>query len=107
MRAIGEGHPVLCSVLRQPCLVCGRAPSDLHHLTFTQPRALERRLSDEFIVPVCRLHHRKLHRSGDEVAWWQRLNIDPLPVALRLWQHTRADGELTSTREGITQAQAA
>jgi hypothetical protein len=27
-------------VLRQPCLVCGRVPSDPHHLTFTQPRAL-------------------------------------------------------------------
>src|SRR5208337_1117519 len=82
-------------VLRQGCLVCGRVPSDPHHLTFTQPRALGRRVSDEFIVPVCRLHHGELHRSGDEVAWWQTLNIDPLPVALRLWQHTRADGELT------------
>jgi hypothetical protein len=82
-------------VLRQPCLVCGRVPSDPHHLTFTQPRALGRRVSDEFIVPVCRLHHGELHRSGDEVAWWQGFNIDPLPVALRLWQHTRANGELT------------
>jgi ERF superfamily len=81
-------------VLRQPCLVCGRVPSDPHHLTFTQPRALGRRVSDEFIVPVCRVHHRELHLSGDEFAWWRSLNIDPLPVALRLWQHTRADGQL-------------
>ena len=94
-------------VLRQPCLVCGRVPSDPHHLTFTQPRALGRRVSDEFTVPVCRIHHRELHRSGDEAAWWQKLNIDPLPVALRLWQHTRADGELAPTKKGITQAQAA
>src|SRR6516165_6860342 len=50
-------------VLRQPCLVCGRVPSDSHHLTFTQPRALGRRVSDEFTVPVCRIHHRELHRS--------------------------------------------
>src|SRR5262245_21154162 len=76
-------------VLRQPCLVCGRVPSDPHHLTFTQPRALGHRVSDEFTVPVCRVHHRELHRSGDEAAWWQNLNIDPLPVALKLWQHTR------------------
>src|SRR5262245_12967170 len=82
-------------VLRQACLVCGRVPSDPHHLTFTQPRTLGRRVSDEFIVPVCRVHHRELHRSGDEAAWWRRLNIDPLPVALRLWQHTRADGQLS------------
>jgi len=89
-------------VLRQPCLVCGRVPSDPHHLTFTQPRALGRRVSDEFMVPVCRVHHRELHRSGDEAAWWRRLNIDPLPVAFRLWQHSRADGELAT----MTQAQA-
>jgi hypothetical protein len=94
-------------VLRQPCLVCGRVPSDPHHLTFTQPRSMGRRVSDEFIVPVCRVHHSELHRSGDEVAWWQKLNIDPLPVALRLWQHTRADGELTPIRKGVTQAPAA
>jgi hypothetical protein len=78
-------------VLRQPCLVCGRLPSDPHHLTFTQPRALGRRVSDEFIVPVCRLHHRELHRSGDELGWWRRLNVDPIPIALRLWQQSRAD----------------
>jgi hypothetical protein len=84
-------------VLRQACLVCGRVPSDPHHLTFTQPRALGRRVSDEFIVPVCRLHHRELHRSGNEAAWWQSLNIDPIPVALRLWQHSRGNGELAPT----------
>jgi hypothetical protein len=80
-------------VTRQPCLVCGRLPSDSHHLTFTQPRALGHRVSDEFTVPVCRIHHRELHRSGDEAAWWQKLNIDPLPVALRLWQHSQANRE--------------
>jgi hypothetical protein len=79
-------------VLRQACLVCGRVPSDPHHLTFTQPRALGRRVSDEFIVPVCRVHHRELHRSGNEAAWWRKLNIDPIPIALRLWEQTRTDG---------------
>jgi len=94
-------------VLRQPCLVCGRVPSDPHHLTFAQPRALGRRVSDEFTVPVCRAHHRELHRSGDEAAWWRRLNIDPLPVALKLWQQSRADAELSPSTEGVTQAQGA
>jgi hypothetical protein len=91
-------------VARQACLVCGRTGSDPHHLTFTQPRALGHRVSDEFTVPVCRIHHRELHRSGDEAAWWRKLNIDPLPVALGLWQHTRVDGELGPPREGITPA---
>ena len=90
-------------VLRQACLVCGRMPSDPHHLTFTQPRALGRRVSDEFTVPVCRVHHRELHRSGDEATWWRRLNIDPLPVALKLWQHSRADGELLMSIDRVSQ----
>ena len=79
-------------VSRQPCLVCGRTPSDPHHLTFMQSRALGHRVSDEFTVPVCRIHHRELHRLGDEVAWWGKLSIDPVPVALKLWQHTRVNG---------------
>jgi hypothetical protein len=78
-------------VTLQPCLVCGRVPSDSHHLKFAQPRALGHRVSDEFTVPVCRMHHRELHRSGHEIGWWEKLNIDPVPVALRLWQQTRAD----------------
>ena len=94
-------------VLGQPCLVCGRVPSDPHHLTFTQPRAMGRRVSDEFTVPICRSHHRELHRSGNEVAWWRRLNIDPLPTALKLWQQSRADGELFPPAQAGTQTQPA
>jgi hypothetical protein len=75
-------------VSAQPCLVCGRSPADAHHVRFAQPRALGRKVSDEFTVPVCRVHHRELHRHGDEAAWWARINIVPLPVALRLWQQS-------------------
>jgi hypothetical protein len=64
-------------------------------------------VSDEFTVPVCRTHHRELHRSGDEAAWWQKLNIDPLPVALRLWQHTRPNGDELTPSEGIAPSEAA
>jgi hypothetical protein len=84
-------------VSRQPCLVCGRTPSDPHHLRFVQPYALGRRVSDEFTVPVCRVHHRDLHRQGDEAAWWGKLSIDPVPLALTLWQHTRVNGTATAT----------
>ena len=85
---------------RQACLVCGRTPSDPHHLRFVQPRALGRRVSDEFTVPLCRIHHRELHRQGDEAAWWGKLSIDPVPVALRLWQHTRLNGTAFPTSGG-------
>jgi hypothetical protein len=81
-------------VSRQPCLVCGRAPSDPHHLRFTQARALGRRVSDEFTVPLCRIHHHELHRQADEAAWWDQVKIDPLPVALRLWQQRGLSGGL-------------
>jgi hypothetical protein len=79
-------------VASQPCLVCGRSPADAHHLRFAQPRALGRKVSDEFTVPVCRVHHRELHRQGDEAAWWQGIKIDPLPIAHRLWRHARLNG---------------
>jgi hypothetical protein len=57
-----------------------------------QPRALGRRVSDEFAVPLCRTHHRALHRHGDEAAWWKAANIDAVTTAHRLWQHTRLNG---------------
>jgi hypothetical protein len=79
-------------VSTQPCVVCGRSPADAHHLRFAQPRALGRKVSDEFTVPVCRVHHRELHRQGDEAAWWQGIKIDPLPIAHRLWGHARPNG---------------
>jgi len=79
-------------VASQPCLLCGRQPSDPHHLRFMQPRAMGRRVSDEFAVPLCRTHHRAVHRQGDELAWWKSAGIDPAVIAQRLWQHTRLNG---------------
>jgi len=79
-------------VTLQPCLLCGRRPSDAHHLRFAQSATLGRRVSDEFTVPLCRLHHRALHRRGDEVAWWVEQQVEPLPVAQNLWSQTRGNG---------------
>ena len=64
-----KGH--LRFVASQPCLVCGRQPSDPHHLQFAQPRALGLKVSDEFTVPLCRGHHRQLHQAGNVEAWWE------------------------------------
>jgi hypothetical protein len=77
-------------VASQPCLVCGRGPSDAHHIKFAEQRALGRKVSDKFTIPVCRLHHRELHRRGDERAWWGIQGIDPLPLAAALWARTHA-----------------
>src|SRR5580704_13982520 len=78
-------------VTQQPCLLCARKPSDAHHLRFVQPRALGRKSSDEFAVPLCRTHHRAVHRVGDEKAWWQQTGIDPIKVARKLWKQTRIE----------------
>jgi hypothetical protein len=75
-------------VMKQPCLVCGRRPSDPHHLRFAQWRALGRKVSDEFTVPLCRTHHHEIHRCGSEGSWWQNTGIDPLAAARTLWLET-------------------
>jgi len=75
-------------VASQPCLVCGRQPSDPHHLRFAQPRAIGLKVSDEFTVPLCRGHHRQLHQAGNEVAWWEDLQINAIEIARRLWEQT-------------------
>jgi hypothetical protein len=75
-------------VTKQACLVCGRRPADAHHLRFAQHRALGRKVSDEFIVPLCRGHHREAHRCGDEAAWWKNAGVDPTRAARALWLET-------------------
>jgi ERF superfamily len=77
-------------VASQPCLVCGRTPSDAHHIKFAEQRAMGRKVSDRFTVPICRLHHRELHRRGNERVWWESIAIEPLSVAATLWSKTNA-----------------
>ncbi len=73
-------------VASQPCLVCGRTPAQAHHIRFAQPKGLALKVSDEFTVPLCALHHRDNHTTGDERKWWQDHKIDPLPAAEQLWR---------------------
>jgi len=80
-------------VASQACLICGRQPSDPHHLRFAQPRALGLKVSDEFTVPLCRGHHRQLHQAGNEVAWWGKLQINALEMAKTLWEQSHAKPE--------------
>ena len=91
----------LAFVAAQPCLVCKRSPSDAHHLKFAQPRALGRKVSDEFTVPLCRDHHRDLHRYGNEQAWWANASIEPLEVAKDLWD-TTISGRVTTGTDAMS-----
>ena len=78
-------------VAGQPCLICGRSPSHAHHVRYAQSRGLSLKVSDEFTVPLCAIHHSENHATGDERRWWRR-KIDPLPVAHRLWRESGAAG---------------
>jgi hypothetical protein len=75
-------------IAKQPCLVCGRRPADAHHLRFAQSPAMGRKVSDESTVPLCRGHHREVHRCSDEAAWWDKIGIDPTAAARVLWLKT-------------------
>jgi recombination DNA repair RAD52 pathway protein len=94
-------------VAHQPCLICGRTPSQAHHIRYAQSRGLALKVSDEFTVPLCAIHHTENHATGDERRWWRERNIDPLPIAQELWRKSRErlpdahDGSLESqTNQG-------
>jgi hypothetical protein len=98
-----RGH--LRYVAQQACLICGRKQSDPHHLRYLQPRALGRKASDEFAVPLCRAHHRAVHRASDEQAWWKGAGVDPVKVARQLWQEPGTIREMV-TRWPLRRARA-
>jgi hypothetical protein len=75
-------------VAKQPCLICERLPCDAHHLRFAQGRGLGLKVSDEFTVPLCRGHHREVHRAGNETRWWENAGIDAMVIARKLWTET-------------------
>jgi hypothetical protein len=101
------------SVAKYACLICGRRPSDAHHLRFAQHPALGRKVSDEFTVPLCRGHHREVHRCGDEAQWWRKTGVDPTVAARALWLQThplratseKMDDEATTSRAVIDAGQ--
>jgi ERF superfamily len=89
-------------VAKQSCLICGRRPADAHHLRFAQSKALGRKVSDKFTVPLCRIHHREVHHCGDEAAWWKKAGIDPTVPARALWLESHP---LPTARGGQSRAQ--
>ena len=83
LRKRSKAH--LAYIRSQACVICQRQPCDAHHLKFAQTRAMGRKVSDEFTVPMCREHHDELHRHGNEIAWWADLGISPLELASDFW----------------------
>jgi len=65
-----------------------RQPCDAHHLRFAQSHGFGLKVSDEFTVPLCRAHHRELHRTGKETDWWATAGLEPIALARKLWLET-------------------
>jgi len=86
-------------VASRPCVICGRRPSHAHHLRHAQTRGLSLKVSDEFTVPLCAVHHSDVHRTGNERSWWKQRNIDPLSIAATLWRESQGRQPVPSTTE--------
>jgi hypothetical protein len=63
---------------------------------------MSRKVSDEFTVPLCRVHHTELHKVGREAVQWHDMEIDPpeillecggQPSGLILWRSFTNHGE--------------
>jgi hypothetical protein len=93
----------LAFVAAQPCLICAATPCDAHHDNIAQPHSLGRKVSDEFTVPLCRAHHRELHRDGNERMWWANVQIDPLLTAKELWECSPVNAMPTNDPERTAQ----
>ena len=85
----------LALVRSRPCCIpgCPNKLADAHHLTHAQLKARGLKVSDEYTVPLCVVHHSAgsqwgVHFTGDEREWWRFFNVDPFPIALRLWQES-------------------
>jgi hypothetical protein len=76
-------------VAQRPCLIYGSPSSHAHHVRFAQSRGLGLKVSDEFTVLLCAIHHQQNHATGNERLWWQEHKVDPLPVAERLWRKSQ------------------
>jgi hypothetical protein len=109
----GEPKRIRCKehlrfVASQPCLICGRSPSHAHHVRYAQSKGLSIKVSDEFTVPLCAIHHNQIHTTGKEREWWQERNIDPVKIASGFWQQSRQryptarDADLSESSEDRT-----
>lgn len=83
-----EAHLKWVRTLRS--LVPGDGPTEAAHVRFADPRwfkpavGLGEKPDDKWVVPLAADEHRKQH-TMDEEAYWQAVGIDPVFVAVMLW----------------------
>ena len=71
-----------------PCVICGQQAEAAHVRMSSAKYGKTNGRDDKWVVPLCPGHHRlnpdAQHNSGEQ-DWWDARGIDPLDVALRLW----------------------
>ena len=80
-------------VRQLPCCICGDSTTtEAAHVRFADPRVgkfitgIGTKPSDAFTVPLCNRHHREQHDLGDERKFWSLYDLDPILIALALYQ---------------------
>jgi hypothetical protein len=84
----------LAVVREKPCLICGDK-AEAHHINYAQPKALSRKNSDEYTVPMCHRHHMEMHNAGiPEKTWWAMQGINPMvwsTLSYKRWKNEHPD----------------
>ena len=65
-------------VKTQPCMCCGQAADDAHHLIGWGQGGVGTKAHDIFTLPLCRKHHRALHH--DPVAFEREYGTQPVLI---------------------------
>lgn len=56
-----EDRDLLDRMIRTPCLICRKLPSDPHHVTTVKAGGGD---TPENVIPFCRGHHSEWHQGG-------------------------------------------
>ena len=84
-----------------PCLACGKTGCHAAHVNYSDAKhgtvnAMGRKADDCLTVPLCpdcHLDGPMAQHKGSERRFWDRLGIDPIAVALDLYQHSHDEVE--------------
>ena len=77
----------MARLAQMPCVVCGTAYVQVHHIRECLPRTMGVRVGDDMTLPVCVLHHAEIHATNTD-ALWRRMRIDAPALAAKLYAET-------------------
>ena len=85
-----------CDFIRSlPCIICADNVSlECAHIRMSDAGhgknnpGVGARPSDCYTLPLCGAHHRAQHKFGNERLFWNTLELDPIAIALALYEVT-------------------